>query len=539
MVKLTQIGGGKAGKGTITVKDEGNVVSTNVTSINIVGTGHRVELTGPNEVTIYSPEATYVSYFNTSFGDNDCTVYNVAGSSRYISAPTSEGAPFQKGDWSAGTLHPSVNSSISYTTINQCLFDTLTSTIEAKITNADGTTVATFTTAAITGNYDITTDGIRIQVTDWASENEKYKGIITVTFDLPTLLPDSGRFNITIIHHNALNYTKTQSGLFFDANVNPATIGSVTILPNIATTKFLSGVEYYTIGTTFEILVDNIDWLNDATYPLNQIEINGTAYGLGSLLLAGSALTGWINSYDDQDDSYSKADWAITASNLFVQSSVSIAARALDWTAGSWFYSDASSLLINTRNNISTRLIERFDEESWRCYSLADFDAANAKGWLSENDLVGNEACFINGGCERNITDFTIYDPNAAEQPDYSTGMDSEVFLFREFNHDGGASANFRINITGTYTTLQMKLAKAWDGTSSGGTVWIDCLQDYNASDWNNGDPSSGGCRVASGAGYIDCTLGTNNIINTDNTLYIKVGFIAGQRITTFNVVFN
>ena len=126
MVKLTQIGGGKAGKGTITVKDEGNVVSTNVTSINIVGTGHRVELTGPNEVTIYSPEATYVSYFNTSFGDNDCTVQNITGSTRYISAPTTEGSPFQKGDWSAGTVHQAVNTSISYTTINQCLFDSLT-----------------------------------------------------------------------------------------------------------------------------------------------------------------------------------------------------------------------------------------------------------------------------------------------------------------------------------------------------------------------------------------------------------------------------
>jgi hypothetical protein len=81
-----------------------------------------------------------------------------------------------------------------------------------------------------------------------------------------------------------------------------------------------------------------------------------------------------------------------------------------------------------------------------------------------------------------------------------------------------------------------MKMAKSWDGTNNGGTVWIDMTSMYNASQWNNGNPLGGtGCWTG-GSHY---TFGTNNIINTGNTVYIKIGFTSGQRITSLSVVFD
>ncbi len=113
--------------------------------------------------------------------------------------------------------------------------------------------------------------------------------------------------------------------------------------------------------------------------------------------------------------------------------------------------------------------------------------------------------------------------------------MSVENFLIREFIHDGTASSGFTLNITGSYTTLEMKMGKAWDGTMSGGTTWIDMTQAYNASNWNNGNPTSGG-SLTGGSHH---TFGTNNMAYTNNTFYLRVGFTAGQRITALSVIFD
>ena len=74
-IKITKLPGfDSVSQPGITFKDEGEVQGTDVTSVNIVGTGHNVLLTGPNEVTIYSPEISFVSHFNTSDGNNNCNV---------------------------------------------------------------------------------------------------------------------------------------------------------------------------------------------------------------------------------------------------------------------------------------------------------------------------------------------------------------------------------------------------------------------------------------------------------------------------------
>jgi len=529
----------------ITFEDEGVVIGTGITTVNIVGTGHNAMKTGPNEVTIFAPEVDFVSHFNTSDGNNNCSVGSISTTNRYISNPASEGTPFSKGDWVAGTLHPATQSTTwSYTTTNQCLFDSLTSTLEVNVYDADEITkVATKTTPAITGNYDDTSDNIRIQVTSWDTDYIKYKGIVTITISISLIISSGGRITVEMIHHNDIDYTKTQTATFYDPNPTIATLSGVTIVETAGSvvTRFLSGVEYYTTGSQFTVDITDIDNLNYHTYPLNQVDIEGSEYGLPTLDLSGSDLTGWTYAYDDANDSYNKTNWAINASNFCsVTTTANINARPIDWTNGSWVPSSNANILVNTRTNSSTRLIERFDYEDWRCPSTANFDSGGAKSWDSTVDVGIMDAVFRCGGCERNTTDFTIYSPNLTSQPDYSGSyMNTEVFLWRQFEHDGTASANFRINIVGSYNSLEMKLAKAWDGTSGGGTVWIDCLDDYNASDWNNGNPVSGGCRVGSGSGYIDCTFGTNNIVNCSDTVYIRVGFTGSERITSFSITFN
>jgi hypothetical protein len=151
--------------------------------------------------------------------------------------------------------------------------------------------------------------------------------------------------------------------------------------------------------------------------------------------------------------------------------------------------------------------------------------------------VASDEAVYITGGGERNITNFLGRLPDPLSQPDYSGAyMDPTIYLYREFMHDATASPGFTLNLVGTYTTLEYKLAKVWDATATGGTVWINALAAYNFAQWNNGNPLGGtGGQTAPG----HYTFGSNNIINTSNTLYVRIGMTAGQRVTTLNVVFD
>lgn len=548
-IKIGRGGSGSTSvnSGTLTVLDEGVSLSTDVQTINIVGTDIEASLTAANTVTIYSPPPTYVSHFNTSDGTNDCSVASISTTGRYISNPTAEGTPFKIGDWGAGTSQATTQSGTwVFTTTNQCLFENLTSTIEVNVYDADEVSIlATHTTGAISGNTDVTVNNIQIQVTSWATESTKYKGIITITVNIAAIIANGGRIgSVAMVHHNVADYTKTQTSAFYDDEPAAASLTGVTITETggSVVTRFISGVEYYFLGSDFSISIADIDDLNANTYPLTQVNIEGTEYGLPSLNLQGSDLTGWTNAWDDDNSTYNKTDWAITQTNLFSASTTgNIRARTQDWSAGGWVNSSNSNILIHTHNTTNTDTTEYFFYENYRCPTTGNFDLANQKSWTSSSDVGVGDAIFYNGGCERintlaNSGDFTLYNPNSGSQPNYSASQNATVYLIREFLHTGVASSGFTINLTGTYTSLEMKMAKAWDGTSTGGTVWVDMAAGYNAPQWNNGNPTGGTGSLTGGSHH---TFGTNNIINTSDTIYIRIGFTGANRITQLNVVFD
>ena len=344
--------------------------------------------------------------------------------------------------------------------------------------------------------------------------------------------------SVQLTHHNfGTDYSKLQSNIFYDSNPNTATIagGTVSISEGSAVTKYISGVNYYNIGSSFNVAVSDVDCVNCNSYPSTVLNVEAPLYALPTLNVSASGLTGWTNIWNNTNSSYSNLVWEIATPNIFTMSTSGIArAKINDWVSGSYLSSATNNILIDTYSTASTRLFEGFRDESWRCPLTGDFDAAGARSWNSSVAVTNSDALFINGGCERNTTDFTIYDP--AGQNDYSTGMDPTVYLIREFNHNFGASSGFTLTIVGTYTSLEMKLAAPWDGLSTGGTEFVDCLSYFNSSQWNNGNPLGGTGCLTGGNHY---TFGSNNIIYTNNCLYIKVGLSGSNRITALSVVFD
>jgi len=531
--------------GAVEVQDEGVVVVPAAQVINFIGADVLAVQNGgnPNQVDVYIPAITFQPFYNQSNPSGNAVVPNIPTSNRNIADPAPANN-FDIGSWVPGSVHPASNDGTTgYAHADPCSFIDLTTTVEVTVYDADDVTpLANYITPAITGNIVLPSGAITVTISNWAPDSTQWQANIDVDLNLPLLIANGGRYSVEIVHHNAgTDYTKTQGPLFYDAEAFAAVLAGVTIAetPGFVVTRFISGVEYYDTGSDFTIDIADIDYTNSDSYiAADLIECNGVEYGLPTLTPGSVDLTGWAGAWDVNNMTYNNTVWEITAVNFFTATTTAnVSSRTLDWINGAWVNSANASILIDTHTDVSTRLIERFYDEQWRCPVTGNFDLPGQRSWDSTIDVLATDAVFYNGGCERNVTDFTIYDPNAASQPDYSGAfMDPIVYLYREFMHDGAASSGFTLNIAGTYTSLEMKLAAAWDGTPGGGTVWVDMLAAYNAAQWNNGNPLAG---TGSWTGAAHYTFGSNNIVNTGDTLYLRIGFSAGERITALSVTFD
>ncbi len=362
-------------------------------------------------------------------------------------------------------------------------------------------------------------------------------------------------YNTLQLLHNGAQTNLLRLYYDYDTEITPnqpePTVDGVSLTENTPVIKYLSGVRYYDGGSTFDAdavghdCFDNVYHVSGRplTYDDNS---GGTDWGINEtsstegILHTDASVSGLTNP-PVFSETMTVDDFEITVpiNQYTLDARIRFFARDPYADPHDNAVSATGNFAIESHNAVSTRLIERFYEEQWRCPLGADFDAVNAKSWSSPTHVTADDAVFTNGGCERNVRDWTIYDPDMVGQPDYSgVFMNDPVTLIREFNHvDGVGSSGFTLDISGTFSSLEMKMGSAWDGTASGGTVWVDMEQAYSFSDWNNGDPVGGtGCWTG-GNHY---TIGSNNFSNvTDGTLYIRVTFAAGERIDQMEVTFD
>lgn len=449
---FSRIFGSGSGGGTITVKDEGTVIGTGIDTLNIVGADHNAVKTGATEVTIYSPSLSIVSHFNTADGNNNCSVSNFATTARLVTDPAPDNN-FKIGAWAPGaSVNTSNNGTWSYTTSVQCLFEDLLSTIEVNVYDDDGITVlATHTTAAISGNIDVTVANIRIRVTSFGVESIYYKGIVTVDITMSTIFPFGGRCGIEIIHHTGIGYTKTETPRFYDKQQNAQTITGVTIVENTPVVKYLSGVQYYDEGSTFDIGIADMDYLNDMSYIANFVRFTtATEYGITNFNLSGGDLTGWSTYWNAINSSYAGTKAIDIDDFRYIGTAANIAAQVWDWVAGASANSPNASICIDTYDQESTDLAEYFTDEAYR----------RVAGWLGTEGLWdstqdigaydGNTgAQVINGILRVGNTDFNTYAPGLLANPDYSAHAAPKDHYRRYIDAAGLVRASAKLTIAG------------------------------------------------------------------------------------------
>jgi hypothetical protein len=522
------------GGGYITVQDEGVDVCSTVTTINFKGSTVQAKDCVNGTVNVYIPPPSYVSHFDTTDGTNDCSVGDLSTTTRYISAPTSEGSPFNIGDWTGGTQHSAIGTSsaaITYTSTNACSFyDDSTTTIEVNIYDADGvTTLAAHTTSAITGNTDVTVDNVRIQVTSWAADTDKYRGVITVSFNIDTILVgnglDSGRFSVEIIHHDGSDgdFSYTQNDVFYDDQSQTQAIGNVTVAENAPSIVYKSGVMAYGAGSTFTVAIDDLDYLNTETYPQPFVRILGSEYNLSTLSLSSGNLTSWSNVWSNTNATYSNSSWAVNSSLFFTRTTTAnITAQTIDW--GAWGeVADASpnaSIIIDTYTDNSTRVLEDFRGETERLQSDLATSWDNTASLATQDGGTGlqvGEGTYLFYPGHSNMSpafptangDYGDYAPNAVSQPDYSS-LTGTRYFYRGMWHTSTAHSNGLFNITGV-TEANISADAVIIEISLDGTNWFNCNEEYMGGVLSDGQ----GCRINSDTqnmtlnGNLQFTLGT------------------------------
>ena len=146
--------------------------------------------------------------------------------------------------------------------------------------DADGTTLlADYTTPALDGNFSNSTNGITIAITNYQADTIKWKANIATSVNMATVFAnnllgvalDGGRYHIKttmktdVATDGGTSYSYTQSDVFYDTGsvTNPSIGGTMTLVENNSAinSKHLSGVEYYTLGSEFDVKVDDIDIL--------------------------------------------------------------------------------------------------------------------------------------------------------------------------------------------------------------------------------------------------------------------------------------
>lgn len=514
---------GGGGGGSIDVYDEGGLVTSGITKLNFIGPDVLAQDAGGGCVDVFIPPPTFVSHFNTTDGTNNANVPPVNGVQRFVSAPSGPGAPFFVDGWDDGFTHPVTRTSpLSWSTLGAFSIFDLTTTITVNIRDADSPAniVQTFTTPAITANAVLTSGPFTITIGSFGPDTTKFQATFQLDIDINSVFPAGGRFTVEVIHNNSTDGTFTfnqadsdNNDLFYDAQTQTATSGSVLITENTPVTKFLSGVEYFDLGSTWNIFADSINDLNYESYPLTQYVMTAPNFGILTQNFTGPSLDFWTNAFDNAGAEVPNPTiFTTTVTPLRFAGNAVLSGIAQDWTPSAPA-TDSNSIIIDTFPSVSTAIgvtvIEGFEDEDQRRASVAvawdpvpDLPTDQLQVEGGRLQVQGN-GLLVPGG------DYTPYSPNPGGQPDYSGGGAALQSYGRFYGDtasrsggliDFGATAIVEADF-GTNVTVLISL----DGVN-----YYNCTLPYLGGILNNGD----GCRVNSGVTMMpqfEFTLGTFN----------------------------
>jgi len=314
--------------------------------------------------------------------------------------------------------------------------------------------------------------------------------------------------------------------LFYDPNTILATLDSISYNIDSIIPKIISGITYLTTNSNFNIKINNINQLNNLSYPSNQLEINSSGIGVSDFYLKGSQITGWNNQYDISGLNVDTLKPINMSNFLCCGISRSIRSRTLDWTSNAWVTSNSETILINTyvadsTNTNSSSIIERFRDERERLRS-------DCSAWDSALLLNSDELMVSCNELSVQHTNWSNYLPHGLDgiiEPDYSISGGSNQYYYRAYQ-----SANGIVKSNGVFTFNGLTESDLTNGDikieiSLDSIVWYDMNKSYLGGSLQSDE----GCRINKDsivAPNIAFTLSTYNTGLADSGMIPENSFL-------------
>lgn len=225
---------------------------------------------------------------------------------------------------------------------------------------------------------------------------------VTVVGDSVIGSTNSGQVKVELsfTEHKWNGIINLNEDAFRDKNLNPPSIGGDPLIGEDLlldkVTKFLSGIQYYTLNSPFSITTPSINNHNeDTSRPTDSLVIDSSEFGITSYNTSpwtnGSKWENVGNLDTAQDFIYEETKNIDVPDFRHIGNSKVINTIRDSWSNAVPKNSNTMKVCIDTFNNPSTNLVEYFDSENKRLES--DYTTA----WDSERYCVDGEAVVFGG----------------------------------------------------------------------------------------------------------------------------------------------
>jgi hypothetical protein len=418
-------------------------ISDKITTIKFIGANVKID---DNKATICIPSYICASHFDTYDG-NTCgrlIFWNIDGPAR-IAKPTEEGNPFLTSGFAgcvrlvtpSSILHVSSDDKITGFGGDSSVTVILYDGNKKELARSELNNICCDTSKAEDKDGHVYSDGISIEIIDFSPDGFKYQAVLSVVINLIKYLPNGGMFYFDIIHKTNSDsdgtgpYTYTSDAIFFDANDKPKLLDNLTISEVNGKFKYISGIKYYTLGSVFNIGIDNIKNINRNSINISDgLIINANNYGIlefeqGPLSSGSENFISWNDKYDNDNVAYVNKCEINKENHVFIGDGKISAIFNGQWIDGTETISNQVKILVDTNTITSSNLTEHFDDENWRCKN-ARFDK-----WDSTIPLEPGEAMVMNSCLMVPNSDWSEYSPKG--NPNYSS-FEAPVTYYRLFN---------------------------------------------------------------------------------------------------------
>jgi len=391
-----------------------------------------------------------------------------------------------------------------------------------------GPSVQDLTTWDYQGTGDVCTDatvafsGGSLEVTHCGWHNDfDYWQRMNARINISTMAEG---FNSFRMKHSIVSGDKTSNvyDLWYDDDPNALSFSVSPTITEVSLTssKYLSGVRYYSIGDTF-YLSYTAENVFRKCYHVSQVSSYTFEAKSGSTTKNPSSTPAYTDSFVVTND-------LVTADrvNYYDLNTRATVTLRHPWKSSVSQSSASESRLYSGYGNVSTAVAEYFEDENYRLpYGSYDSVPGSITGqWNSQTTLSNGQALVYNERVQYPDHDLTTTLPTG--NPDYSSGFSGSQYYLRAF-YDSDPHSN--VNLTLSNIGAASDVGEVGTGNINvevklpTQTGWLDAGKAYNNAIFTGADGD--GCLVTPTGNTLQLTFGTFSTAYSGYMVIVRITF--------------